>query len=86
MACEISKFVELDAAHRVPYHQSKCKNLHGHRYKVEMTVTGQIRDDHTPEHGMVLDFSFMKELLMEFVHEPCDHAMILWVEDADFMN
>ena len=44
----ISKEVQFDAGHRVPNHASKCKNPHGHRYRVVVHCAGEIIDD--PEH------------------------------------
>jgi len=68
----ITKYIEMDAGHRVPLHQSKCKNPHGHRYRVTIEVEGRV-----PEDGMVIDFGILKEMLTTFVHDPMDHSMIL---------
>ena len=76
----ISKQIELDAGHRVPLHASKCKNLHGHRYAVQLTIDGQLISEGS-ETGMVKDFGFVKELLNRVVHDPCDHSLILSVDD-----
>lgn len=81
MSHTISKTIELDAGHRVPLHESKCKNLHGHRYSVQLTVTGPIIAVGS-ETGMVKDFSFMKDLLNLIVHDPCDHSLILAADDV----
>lgn len=72
--------IELDAGHRVTNHHSKCRNIHGHRYVVEMAITGTLQS-HGSQQGMILDFGFMKDALMTLVHEPCDHALILWSGD-----
>ena len=42
---DITTRLEFDAGHRIPNHKSNCKNLHGHRYAIEVTVTGPIHDD-----------------------------------------
>lgn len=79
---EITRWVDLDMGHRVPDHGSKCRNLHGHRYRVEVTVTGPVifeRGD--PEDGMITDFACLKTALDEVVHDPCDHGMILASHD-----
>lgn len=74
----ITKEIEFDMGHRVPSHASKCKHPHGHRYKVEMTVAGEVVPDDAGvnDSGMVMDFGHLKVLLTQFVHDPFDHAFI----------
>ncbi len=76
----ISRQIEIDAGHRVTYHGSKCKNLHGHRYKVIATCSGKLFDS-GEQQGMVLDFGFLKDEMVNEIHNFCDHALILWAED-----
>jgi 6-pyruvoyltetrahydropterin/6-carboxytetrahydropterin synthase len=75
--------IQFDAAHRVPYHGSKCKHMHGHRYKVILSMTctslGKVG---SPEDGMVMDFGIMKQVLETYVSTPADHATLLYVGDA----
>ena len=83
----ISKNVEFDAGHRVPMHESKCKNPHGHRYKIEAICTGAIiTDPESPEYGMLTDFSRLKEFLTHYIHDVLDHAMIIHKDDEDFLD
>ena len=42
---DITTRLEFDTGHRIPNHKSNCKNLHGHRYAIEVTVTGPVHDD-----------------------------------------
>ena len=42
---EITTRMEFDAGHRIPNHKSVCKNLHGHRYAIEVTVKGEIVEE-----------------------------------------
>lgn len=74
------RHIEIDAAHRVPEHGSKCMQLHGHRYKVEAHVAGVLAES-GPETGMTMDFGFIKDGLIRFVHDPCDHGLILRYND-----
>ena len=76
----IRRRIEIDAAHRVPDHGSKCFNIHGHRYVIEAEVCGTL---HTTgeEKGMVADFGFIKQLMIEVIHDPVDHGMIWYSED-----
>ena len=76
----ITKRIEIDAAHRVPGHLGKCRGLHGHRYVVEAQCEGTLADQGS-ESGMVLDFGFLKEELIDVVDSQCDHSMILWIKD-----
>lgn len=76
----IRRRIELDAAHRVPDHKSKCHALHGHRYKVDAVLSGPLWKE-GEQKGMVMDFGFLKHLMMQEIHEPCDHGLILWAED-----
>lgn len=74
------RHIEIDAAHRVPLHASKCKNVHGHRYKIEAYVTGSLAKEGSEE-GMTMDFGFIKEELSRKIAYPCDHGMILQFND-----
>jgi 6-pyruvoyltetrahydropterin/6-carboxytetrahydropterin synthase len=40
----ITRKLEFDAGHRIPDHKSQCRNLHGHRYTLEITLTGKVID------------------------------------------
>lgn len=78
----ISKVIEFDAGHRVPLHESKCKNPHGHRYKVKATVRGELITE-GPESGMVRDFGIIKELLTKRVHDVYDHGFMVYADDHE---
>jgi 6-pyruvoyltetrahydropterin/6-carboxytetrahydropterin synthase len=78
----ISKEVEFDAGHRVPNHNSKCKNPHGHRYKVRATVRGDLVE--TPgasSQGMVVDFGDLKRAMTQCIHDVLDHGFIVYQGD-----
>jgi 6-pyruvoyltetrahydropterin/6-carboxytetrahydropterin synthase len=80
--CTISKEIEFDAGHRVSTHGSKCRNPHGHRYKIRVTCRGSIIDDPTrPDHGMLVDFGDLKNIMNEKVHDVLDHGFIVWQDD-----
>jgi 6-pyruvoyltetrahydropterin/6-carboxytetrahydropterin synthase len=67
----ITKRLEFDAGHRLLKHSGKCRNYHGHRYAVEVTLMGKLED------GMVLDFGWVKEKLGNWIDTFLDHGMIL---------
>jgi 6-pyruvoyltetrahydropterin/6-carboxytetrahydropterin synthase len=76
----ISREIGIDMGHRVPDHRSKCKNLHGHRYRVIATVQGSLHEE-GEQTGMVVDYGFLKQIMMETVDAWFDHGMALWVQD-----
>lgn len=69
--------LEFDAAHRVMLHESKCKNLHGHRYVLEATFTADALDSV----GRVVDFGVIKEKLGAWIDSHWDHTTILFEKD-----
>lgn len=80
MSFQITREIGIDAGHRVTHHGSKCKNLHGHRYRIQAICEGNLFQS-GPQQGMVLDFSFLKDEMMEQIDQPCDHGTMLWIED-----
>ncbi len=84
---DITTRLEFDAGHRIPNHKSSCKNLHGHRYAIEVTVTGPIHDDSkSSDFGMVIDFSDVKKIIKDFVVDRWDHAFIVYQDDKEIVN
>ena len=74
---EVTKIIEWDMGHRVPNHKSKCRNLHGHRYRPELTVTGDLIDrEGDSSEGMVFDFSDIKALMTTHIHDVLDHGFM----------
>ena len=59
----ITRKLEFDAGHRIPDHRSQCRNLHGHRYVLEITLQGDlVETEGAPDRGMVMDFADVKSL------------------------
>ena len=85
MAYLISKEIEFDAGHRVPLHESKCKNPHGHRYRLKVEIEGKLITE-GPESGMVRDFSIVKQLMMERIHDVYDHSFIISNADLEMID
>jgi 6-pyruvoyltetrahydropterin/6-carboxytetrahydropterin synthase len=87
---EITTRLEFDAGHRIPNHKSQCRNLHGHRYVIEITLGGDIiSNEKASEDGMVMDFSDVKRIARESVVDVWDHAFLVYKNDAvilDFLN
>lgn len=78
----ITKEIQIDMGHRVPNHNGKCKNLHGHRYRIEVGVDDKvIATPGVSAEGMVIDFTDLKILMMEEIELQFDHKTILNTED-----
>ena len=65
----------FDAAHFLAGHADKCRNLHGHRWKVRAEVQAAQLNTNGPERGMLLDFAGLKQCLKELVAQ-FDHKFI----------
>lgn len=80
MPVSISKHMgDFAAAHVLNHHDGGCANLHGHNYGVEVGIAGNVQDVamHNPESGMIIDFTHIKRIYRESVHDVVDHAYIL---------
>lgn len=78
----ITKEIEIDMAHRVPNHKSKCKNLHGHRYKIEIGVDDKIiTEPGSSSEGMVIDYSDLKDTMIRLIENPYDHNSMFHKDD-----
>jgi len=77
---QIMRKIEIDAAHRVPEHGSKCSKIHGHRYVIEAHCAGELASA-GEETGMVMDFSFLKDEMDKRIGTIYDHALILCAND-----
>jgi len=86
----ITRKLEFDAGHRIPDHRSQCRNLHGHRYVLEITLQGDVID--TPgaaDCGMVMDFADVRTLARTHLVQRWDHAFLVYAGDArvrDFLE
>lgn len=79
----ITRRLEFDAGHRIPDHHSQCRNLHGHRYAIEITLSGDVIDrPATAVDGMVMDFADVKALAKTHVVDAWDHAFLVYRADA----
>jgi 6-pyruvoyltetrahydropterin/6-carboxytetrahydropterin synthase len=65
-------YLSFSSAHFITLRGHKCESLHGHNYRVGVTVTGQV----DPECQFVLDFALLKEILRPMV-DAIDHKVLL---------
>lgn len=79
----ITRKLEFDAGHRIPDHKSQCRNLHGHRYTLLITLVGEvIEHEGQSDNGMVMDFSDIKALAKTHLVDLWDHAFLVYRGDA----
>ena len=73
--------------HRVLNHRSICKGLHGHRYKAEICVEGElVLESGASEEGMVIDFADIKKVALKFIQDELDHAFMVWDKDEELLE
>ena len=73
----ITKQFNFETGHALYGYDGKCKNVHGHSYKLSVTVIGKpITDNSQVKYGMVIDFSDLKKIVKEEVVDVFDHATV----------
>ena len=73
----ITKKFNFETGHALFGYDGKCKNIHGHSYKLFVTVSGQpISDNTDPKFGMVIDFGDLKKIVNQEIVDVFDHATI----------
>jgi len=68
----VCKRFKIDAAHFLPNYNGKCKDLHGHCWRVEIGIKGFVN----PETGMVVDFNELKAIVEDEIVEKLDHKLL----------
>ena len=74
----ITKEFKFETGHALFGYDGLCKNVHGHSYKLSVTLIGTpIADPNHVKYGMVMDFSELKKIVKETIVDPFDHATVL---------
>ena len=74
----VTKEFNFEIAHALWNYDGPCKNLHGHSYKLFVTISGSpINDETNPKNGMVIDFGDLKQIVKQDIVDELDHAVIL---------
>tara|TARA_Y100000385_G_C12800839_1_gene511786 strand:- start:41 stop:499 length:459 start_codon:yes stop_codon:yes gene_type:complete len=77
----ITKEFKFETGHALYGYDGLCKNVHGHSYKLSVTLLGTpITDPDHVKYGMVMDFSDLKKIVNETIVTPFDHATVLNVD------
>ncbi|HVE46157.1 MAG TPA: 6-carboxytetrahydropterin synthase QueD [Acidimicrobiales bacterium] len=71
MRTRVTRSFTFDAAHELPWHPGKCRRLHGHTYRLEVSVEGPL-----DENGIVLDFDDLSTVVRREVLERFDHRFL----------
>lgn len=73
----LTKAVQFEAAHQLPGHQGKCARLHGHSYRLEVSLRGPIKQaPGESDDGMVMDLQDLSELIQRAVLARLDHRYL----------
>jgi 6-pyruvoyltetrahydropterin/6-carboxytetrahydropterin synthase len=75
MKTSITKQFRFEAAHSLPEHSGKCRNLHGHSYLLEVTVTGDVQTSGSAA-GMVIDFAELSDIVDREILSQWDHQYL----------
>ena len=85
----ITKKLVFDSAHFITDHDGKCKNLHGGRYDIEITIKDRI----DPTTGFVIDYSLIKNITKNLIINKFDHKTLnltcpelSWRSSTEFLS
>jgi 6-pyruvoyltetrahydropterin/6-carboxytetrahydropterin synthase len=68
----VKRTFAFEAAHKLPHHPGKCRDLHGHSYRLAVTVDRPV----DPKTGLAIDFSELKEIVRREVVDKLDHKYV----------
>lgn len=74
----ITKMYDFEMAHVLKDYDGPCRNIHGHSYKLYVTITGAPNPDKdSPKRGMVMDFKDLKSIVKKHIVDRFDHALVI---------
>lgn len=76
----VSKDFHWEMGHRLPFHNGGCRNIHGHSYRMQVTVDGQL-----DENGMVIDYFDLKRIVDPLV-AAIDHSFLCDANDQEMLD
>lgn len=77
---EIAKEFHWEMGHRLPFHEGGCRNVHGHSYRMRVSVSGTL-----DQNGMVVDYFDLRRIL-DPVIERIDHAFLCDRSDTPMLS
>lgn len=73
---QIAKMYRFEAAHRLPQHKGQCRNLHGHSYRAEFIVQGQVApSEGFGDSGMLMDYGALSDIVKPIIAQ-LDHTCL----------
>ncbi|TPE43280.1 6-pyruvoyl trahydropterin synthase family protein [Pontibacter mangrovi] len=74
----LTRLFTFETAHTLLHYDGPCRRIHGHSYKLEVTIIGTplVEEEH-PKNGMVMDFGDLKAIVQEHIIQQFDHALVL---------
>jgi len=83
----ITKIYNFEMAHVLKDYDGPCRNIHGHSYKLYVTVIGKpLLEEASPKKGMVMDFKDLKAIVKSRIVDRFDHALVISKDtDADMI-
>lgn len=74
----VTKEFRFETAHALQNYDGPCRNVHGHSYKLFVTIIGEpVDDENNPKYGMVIDFSDLKRIVHKEVVSLFDHTVVI---------
>ena len=77
-AIRLTKEFSFEMAHTLAGYDGPCREIHGHSYKLFVTVKGEpVADAAEPKYGMVMDFGELKRIVGRLIVDRYDHALVM---------
>lgn len=74
----LTKRFTFEMAHLLPHYEGLCKNIHGHSYKLDVTISGEPNHEKgSHSEGMIMDFKEFKSIVNQSVIDIVDHSLVL---------
>jgi len=74
----LTKLFKFEMAHALWGYDGPCKNIHGHSYELEVTISGSpVNTSESPKDGMLMDFGDLKVIVNKHIIDKYDHALVL---------
>ena len=74
----LTKEFSFEAAHALEGYDGRCREIHGHSYRLYITIKGEpINDPDSPKYGMVMDFGALKRIVNEQIIDRLDHSFMM---------
>ncbi|MBR1770250.1 MAG: 6-carboxytetrahydropterin synthase [Bacteroidales bacterium] len=92
MKIRITKEFHFEMSHCLNNYNGACKNIHGHSYKLYITLRGeQDKDTQSSSYGMLMDFTELKKIVQANIIETFDHSFVIekhspFIQAVEMMN